>query len=290
MSTQHRLIAVHNMTRAVILFVFAIFIAYLVKEGFLQLYIAPRLVLLVKLTAITLYVMGMFQLSNVLSHCFGKQHHCHCGHTPTGPAWKQITIYGLFILPILLGVLLPNTTMGTAVAMKKGMNLSASSSGRTLTPLIEQAVPTGEFSEMFSSDITNGSITKLAKSLYEQDVMILQEELFMESITAIDLYKDEFQGKTIELVGFVYRDPEMNNEQFVIGRFTMDCCSADALPYGILVESNKAARYQNDEWLKVRGTIGKTMYQGRSVIVIAPTTIERMEEPDSPYVYPNYNY
>ena len=62
----------------------------------------------------------------------------------------------------------------------------------------------------------------------------------------------------------------MNQNQFVIGRFAIDCCSADALPYGVLVEDTNAPKYMNDAWIKVRGKLETTVYDGNDIMVLKP--------------------
>jgi uncharacterized repeat protein (TIGR03943 family) len=147
-----------------------------------------------------------------------------------------------------------------------------------------------DLDELFVADMYTEDFALLAKELYQQDGIGVTEKLFMEILTSIDLFLDQFQGKTMEIGGFVYREEEMNPNQFVIGRFAMDCCTADALPYGLLAEYGKAGRYENDAWIQIRGTIGKTEYLRNTIMVVHPTATERIEEPGSPYAYPNYNF
>jgi len=285
MPDTHRKIGIHNLIRGFISLGFAVFIAYLVKSGDIHLFIAPRMLILVKISAIGLYLIGAYQLYTAYRHLHRKHVICDdCEHVPEGSLWKHLMIYGLFVLPLLLGVLLPNSTMGSALAAKKGMNLSASASGRILT----SAEP--EDSPSFLADEYNEDFARLAKKLYQEDVIEVSEDMYMEILTSIDLFMNEFQGKTVELGGFVYREDTMNEKQFVIGRFAMDCCSADALPYGVLVEYDKAGRYEDDAWIRVRGTISKTVYQGQEIMVLRPESIIPISEPETPYIYPNYNF
>ena len=160
-------------------------------------------------------------------------------------------------------------------------------------PEAETARPTATESDLdllFAADMYTEDFARLAKQLYQQDVIAVKEELFMEILTAIDLFLNPFQGKVMEIEGFIYREEEMNQRQFVIGRFALDCCTADALPYGVLAEYDEAGRYENDSWVRIRGTIGRTEYLGNTIMVVLPTSIERIEAPASPYVYPNYDF
>src|SRR5690606_1765099 len=111
----------------------------------------------------------------------------HCNHEGNGPAWKVTVVYGLFLLPLLLGFLLPNTTMGTALAAQKGMKLSASDTGRVaahapvavdpIADVILTAAPTSEeLDRMFEPQPYAEDFARLAKELYQQDVIAVQEE------------------------------------------------------------------------------------------------------------------
>ena len=306
-----RKLALHACIRAAITLGFAVYIAYLVKNGSMNLYIAPRMELIVKLSSIALYAIGMYQLYAAYKHTFSRQPACDCNHTPSGSSFKYVLIYGLMAFPLLLGALLPDATMGSALAAKKGMNLSASSSARVgapaqlpgdapdgqqaapasaTTPAETQDVSDAQLDAMFQADAYTESFAELAKTLYRQDTIVVTEELFMEILTAIDLYLDQFIGKKIELSGFVYREPDMTGNQLVVARFAMDCCSADALPYGVLVEYARAASYEDDTWLRVHGVIDKTMYNDNEIMVFKPRQLEVIPEPSSPYVYPNYEF
>lgn len=68
----------------------------------------------------------------------------------------------------------------------------------------------------------------------------------------------------------------------------MTCCTADAGVYGTLVESDDAHLYEDDAWLRVRGTITKTEYNNYELPVIQIQEVTIIPEPDSPYVYPSF--
>ncbi len=62
MSTADRRLLIHHLLRAAILTGFAMYIIYLVRTGNLTLYIAPRMVIYVKLSAMGLYATAIYQL------------------------------------------------------------------------------------------------------------------------------------------------------------------------------------------------------------------------------------
>lgn len=272
---------VHPTVRAVLLIGFAAYIAYLVKSDHMLYYISPRMTLYVKLAALGLYAVGAYQLYAAAAAFSGRRElhdcdfDCDCGHEhhhdhAAGSPWKSILLYGLFAFPLLLGFCMPDMTLGSALAAKKGMNLSSAAAVKTAA--------------------SNEDYAEYARALYPLDVIPVPEELYIETITTLDLYADQFAGKTVKLSGFVYRDDSMNDRQFVIGRFSVECCSADAAPFGVLVQSARAGAYATDQWVEVTGTLGKSTFNGDVLTTIVAERITAIEPPKEQYVYPNYGF
>lgn len=126
--------------------------------------------------------------------------------------------------------------------------------------------------------------------LYKKDMIEVNDHIFMEVLTTLDLFKNNFVGKKMELSGFVYRPDDFKDNQIVVGRFAMQCCSADASPYGILVEFDHAKNYKNDTWVKITGTIGTTAYHENEILKVKATKVEKIKPPETPYIYPNYDF
>jgi uncharacterized repeat protein (TIGR03943 family) len=94
----------------------------------------------------------------------------------------------------------------------------------------------------------------------------------------------------MEISGFIYHEDDMKFNQFVVARFSVSCCSADALPFGVMIESDKANLFHKDSWVKVTGTIGKTTYAGNNIMKLDAAKIEKIQAAKDPYVYPNYDF
>lgn len=322
-----RMLAFHHLLKSSILLGFAVYIVYLVRTDNIFLYIAPRMVDYVKWSALGLYAVAVYQLYlAVRTFLAPRASAASCGcddhdHTPSRSFFKNAVVYGLFLFPLLLGFLLPDATMGTSLAAKKGMNLSSASSvkkdsgaagdnaaasdpgakpdasdGEASAPSTPETVPPapaeGEASldELFPSDKFTWAYANYAKELYQSDVIQVKEELFMETLTTVDLYLDRFVGKKLELTGFVYRQENMKDNQFVLGRFSLQCCSADAAPFGVLVEYDRARNFATDSWVTVTGTIGKTKFDDMEIMVLKPEKVAKAEPAKTPYVYPNYDF
>lgn len=298
----------HHLIRAAILTGFAMFIVYLDRTGEIILYIAPRMELYVKLSAIGLYAAAVYQVYAALQKRMGNQTpgcDCEHDHAPSPSIIKNIIIYGLFVFPLLLGFLVPTGTLGSALASKKGVSLSGSAAiertapqspttpnvneNTTNPPAVEQKTD-DSLDALFPSDEFTEAHAAYGKKLYSTSLITVPEKHFIETLTTLDLYREAFIGKEIEITGFVYREEDMGEERFAVSRFAMNCCSADALPYGLMINWPKAMDYVEDEWVSVRGKLTTSTYLDNEVITIEAVKLERINAPESPYVYPDLEF
>lgn len=88
-------------------------------------------------------------------------------------------------------------------------------------------------------------------------------------------------------MGFVYREPNMAPHQFVVARFSVSCCTADAAVYGILVETDPktASRLKKDTWIRVRGELHTMQMDDYDMVYLKAESIQTVKPPKDPYVY-----
>ena len=96
-----------------------------------------------------------------------------------------------------------------------------------------------------------------------------------------------FDGVTIDVTGFVARDPSgfYDNHYFELSRFVISCCAVDSTPISILVKSPDAERYRNNQWLRLSGQIKRELSGGKAVYVLTNPTITPTTEPANPYEF-----
>jgi uncharacterized repeat protein (TIGR03943 family) len=97
----------------------------------------------------------------------------------------------------------------------------------------------------------------------------------------------EFEGEEVtDLQGFVYRDARFEGtERFMLVRFTLSCCVADARPIGLVIDTPEALDFSQDTWLEISGPITIQMVDGIETPVIQPESIQRIDQPEHPYLY-----
>lgn len=308
----------HYILRSFILLGLSVYIVYLVETNTLQLYIGYRIMPLVKWSSLIIYPLAIVQAIIAYRHFKGELKQCSCC-TPapsTKSWWRNSIVYSLFFIPLLLGFLLPDTVLGGSFASNKGMTLSSvfanrnnpmadpdtkpyssSPNASTSTSPDKQSSSmaanegTEQLNEMFyTEDQFETDLAELGKRLYMLPVIKVKPDIYMEELSSIVVFIDHFVGKEIEISGFVYREPGMSDNQLVVGRIAVQCCTADATPYGVLIEFDEASQFPDDTWLNVRGVIGITEYSGNKILKIDVTETSIMKAPDNPYIYPNFSF
>ncbi|MFD0869076.1 Domain of uncharacterised function (DUF1980) [Chlamydia abortus] len=177
-----------------------------------------------------------------------------------------------------------------ANADRPGNNDSSNGSERKEQAGSQAAVDEEKLQELFRAEEFFDDLAKLGMKLYLQEKIDIEAEGFMEILSTLDLFMDNFIGKPVEISGFVYRENEMSPNQFAVARLAISCCAADASPYGVMVEASSAGNYAEDTWVRITGTIGKTLYNDNEIVQIDAENIEKIDAPESPYVYPDYYY
>ena len=125
----------------------------------------------------------------------------------------------------------------------------------------------------------------LAQSLLDMDRIVIEDEMFLDAMLVIAAYLHKFQGKEIELSGFVYRDPAMSGNELALTRNMTTCCSAHATLYGTLVRGEGLDVFEDESWIRIRGLIDEDLiFQNMPVIIVLDA--EAILPPDQSYVYP----
>jgi len=102
---------------------------------------------------------------------------------------------------------------------------------------------------------------------------------------------DDYIGKDFCITGFVYRMPDLNENEFIIARtMIIDSGSTDATAViaGIMAKCDKIKSFENNAWVKCTGKIIKGNYATKGEIpILEITSIERANEPENLFVYMN---
>lgn len=97
---------------------------------------------------------------------------------------------------------------------------------------------------------------------------------------------NEFTDQPAHVVGFVFRDERFQTEMFMISRFVISCCTADASPVGLAVQWPAAGDLVVDQWVDVSGHFKPGKVADHELPVLVAETVKKIEPPGQPYLYP----
>ena len=156
-----------------------------------------------------------------------------------------------------------------------------------------------------SNMIKNNNIVKVKKEKMVDDVNLndydfnniyfdVIDDNYMELSSTITFIKDQdkVKDKTIKVRGFSNTELEfIKKGYFVIGKYGISCCAADASLVGFVVKIDDK-NIKNNTWYELIGVlIRETDVDGYPIMAIKINDIEEINsDNESQYVYPCYAY
>jgi uncharacterized repeat protein (TIGR03943 family) len=222
--------------------------------GNLGYYINARFVWLSVVAAIIFFLLGVSCLHAFLRSRIGGYDLSYGHHDLAGHMHPRITIPLLLVLaaPLAFGVLVPARPLG------------ASAVGGDLVP----NAPT-DSSPAASSNSLEWTVVDWLHAFYYSG------------------NPDRLNGREADVIGFVYRRDGDPRGHFMVARFVMSCCSADASAVGVPVAWGGADNLAMDRWVRVRGPVKVQQFGKNSLPVIGAKSVDDMTgPPPQPYLYP----
>lgn len=251
--------------KAALLMALSAYFVRLLLTGDLANYVNTRIEWLVWIGATLLTVYGIALCMRPADPCC-EQHHA---------SWKPLAM----LVPLALGLLLPSKPLGRSAI-----------GDDDIQAMLRQSVD-------MSLLTTAGAADRDPNQLYSPSFGVIPERLFstndQRQFTILDwlrLYaetenKQIFEGQKIDVVGFVVKRPG-REDGFVVTRFFMRHCAFDTIPIGLPVRWDGTADLREDEWVRVRGTLGIGAVGGEAALYIDAADVRRTDQPETPYLYP----
>lgn len=161
---------------------------------------------------------------------------------------RELGVMIAMVVPVLLITILPPATLGSFSAGKRS------------------AVAGAGFSAS-AGDIATGDLTLV-------DVATAQTTPEGERALA------KRAGEQVDFIGFVTRYADTPADEFLLTRYVVSCCVADATVAQVRVVNVTPGGFEDNEWVEVTGTIYPI---GREVIVNASTILD-VPRPERPYL------
>jgi uncharacterized repeat protein (TIGR03943 family) len=160
------------------------------------------------------------------------------------------------LVPLLIGVLIPARPLDSSAFATKGFNTNA--------PLVSA----DSSALLFETDSEERNVLDWIKLFnYEENVT-------------------QFIGQKASVIGFVYFNEDLSEDQFFVSRFVVSCCAADGFAIAMAAEWGDAATLQQDSWVLVKGTIEAITINDRRVPMIVAESVQEVPVPNQPYLYP----
>ena len=90
---------------------------------------------------------------------------------------------------------------------------------------------------------------------------------------------EKFDGKRVTAEGMVYRSVKSGYNTFMLFRFAVVCCAADAMPLSVTVKHTANEALINDAWVRVDGIFTIETSNGKQVPSIAADIVQPIPPP-----------
>lgn len=261
---------------AAILAAYSITVTWLLATGRMLLYLHPKMHPYVILAGMFLWLITGFQCVQAAK-----------GRGKRAGGWSAV----LFVIPLLL--ISVDASAAASPESLSGRTVYTAGVGRAAS-LPPRTSP--------KSDVTIGALEEAPSAPDETSAApgapnrIEASPVYVSDFvgTFLDAYylPEAYAGKTIQVLGFVYRDPAGEPGAFLISRLLVSCCAADAQVAGFKCTWDRADTLPDGGWFFIqgRGEV-ETVYNpylksDEKSLVIRVTDADEIEPLESPYVYP----
>lgn len=247
-----------NLVKVILLVSLGLFLLSRYLNGSLSYYIHPRFNVLTVLTAIGLVGVAI---------AYGRHHFLagQTGHEHQGPEHHDhdhshdLSWAGLLLLaiPVVLGIIVQPRPLGASALTNREFSVGSLSSARA---------PEGSY---FTTIATAG------------------ERNIMDWLYAFQSARDpgDFDGEEAHVIGFVYRDDRFDAGTFMVSRFTVSCCVADAAPVGLIVRWPQTLELAGDTWVEVAGHFESGRFGDTVMPILIADSVVITDPPAQPYLY-----
>jgi len=242
--------------QGLLLIAIGIFLTSKIVSGSLIWYIHPRFIPLTILAVAVLLFIGLVifraggQTDQDRSLEGEQEHDPGQEHGPS--AWRLAIV----TLPLAIGVLIPAHPLTASAVAGKGISSTVPITASASTAVnFDQAADTRtilDWNSLFGSSSDPST----------------------------------YLGQNANVIGFVYHDPHLNSGQFLVARFALVCCPADAFAVVMVVNWPQSASLPTNQWVKVKGTVQSTVMNGQKLPSVQASSVDLVDPPAQTYLYP----
>ncbi len=238
--------------QALLLLALCIYLAVKAASGQLTFYINLRFVPLTIFGAIFLAILAQTLFTEIRRARQRAEGHDLDDHDDK-PDFANLWF---MLIPLVIGILIPTRALNSSAFATKGFN--------TTGPLVSS----NSTAQLLGTESLDRNVLDWIKIFnYEKDIT-------------------PYLGQQASVIGFVYRDDQLKENQFYVSRFVIACCAADGFAIAMVVDSPQAQTYEKDSWVLVKGPISSMTLNDHPVPVIQAKSIQSVPVPEQPYLFP----
>ncbi|MGG7099045.1 TIGR03943 family putative permease subunit [Clostridium sardiniense] len=117
----------------------------------------------------------------------------------------------------------------------------------------------------------------------DENKMVLNSDNYSRLFQQLMQNPSSYKGEKIQTEGFIYKQKNFKNDEFVIAREVMTCCIADIQIAGPMCQYDKTVDLKENDWFRIEGTID--IKDNMPIIKVEKLT--SVIKPKSEYIYPN---
>lgn len=251
---------------------------YLYWSGKLDQYINTRYTYLAFLSMAIAFILALVQLMVWVKGIKPQQQKQQLG-------WVSLLILAF---PIGVGFLVPTVTLDARAVASKGYYFPKAAGvedGLTSADGTDIQYLRPDTSLYFTQTTYQNQMAKGLAKYKDLPEITITSANYMEVMELIYRYPDQFVGKTISYAGFVYKDPD-GQDQLYLFRFGIIHCIADSGVYGLLTKGAPIS-YDDNTWVQASGQLTMTYHQtmGQYLPTLDITDSSAISQPKNPYVY-----
>jgi uncharacterized repeat protein (TIGR03943 family) len=226
-------------------------LGWLLIQGRYTLYLMPQFR---PLLIIGLAILGISLLAKIVL----RQSHSHARNRID--LWVRL---GILLLPILFLAFSHGESLGAFAFDKRRVMGLTPGVGHGIGP--EQERPS-DSRRPPSGDAQDGKI-------YETDLLSLHWNHV------------QFLDTRVKIIGRVARDDRLPAQRFILFRFVVLCCVADAQPLALLVDYHDQELPPEDCWVEVRGFVETGEVDGRTCLILRCDDLHPTDPPQEHYLF-----
>jgi putative membrane protein len=202
-----------------------------------------------------------------------------CGHSVTRLTGGKVLVFAGLIFPILVTSLASEDSFGLTAIENRAVAFDASA-----LPRARKSAEMPDLPLPPETSLEDGAATMLGQAGKPRIEISVLDLLYA---AQEPVFRSEFEGRTVEMVGQLMAEPEANpaGNRMRLVRMMMTCCAADAKPVAVLIEFTDLPQEQELSWVRVVGVPTFIMEGGRTIAVLKAESIQLTDPPDETMLF-----